>query len=54
MKKSIKTVTYDIGELAAFREAATGPAAKAWIKANMAKGLPAQELYDFVTGMIGQ
>ena len=53
-EKDIKTVTYDSGELAAFREAAAGPAAKPWIKANTAKGLPARELYDFVTGMIGQ
>ena len=53
-EKGIKIVTYDSGELAAFREAVAGPAAKAWIKANTAKGLPAQELYDFVTGIIGQ
>ena len=52
-EKGIQSITYGDAELAAFREAAAGPAAKAWIKTNSAKGLPAQELYDFVTGMIG-
>ena len=50
--KGIQNVTYGDAELAAFRKAAAGPAAESWIKANNAKGLPAQELYDFVTGMI--
>ena len=40
--------------LTAFREAVAGPAAAAWIEANNARGLPAQELYDLVIGMVGQ
>ena len=38
----------------AFKEAVAGPAAAAWIADNTAKGLPAQELYDLLTGMIGK
>ena len=30
------------------------PAAAAWIEQNSAAGLPAQELYDMVTGMIAE
>ncbi len=52
-EKGIQRVTYGAGELAAFREAVAGPAAAAWIADMTANGLPAQELYDFVTGMIG-
>jgi TRAP-type C4-dicarboxylate transport system substrate-binding protein len=51
-EKGIQTITYGDAELANFRKSAAGPAAKAWIKANTAKGLPAQELYNFVTGML--
>jgi TRAP-type C4-dicarboxylate transport system substrate-binding protein len=53
-EKGIETVTYSQGELAGFKEAVAGPAAAAWIAENTAKGLPAQELFDLVTGMIGQ
>lgn len=42
----IESVTYDDDELAAFRTAVAGPAAKAWIEENTKRGLPAQELYD--------
>lgn len=52
-EKGIEQVSYSDAELQAFREKAAGPAAEAWIKDNTAKGLPAQELYDFVTGMVG-
>ena len=34
------------------KDAAAAPAAAAWIEQNTAAGLPAQELYDMVTGMI--
>ncbi len=51
-EKGISRVTYGEKELTAFREAVAGPAAEAWIADNTAKGLPAQELYDFITGMI--
>jgi len=53
-EKGIEQVTYADSEIAAFKDAVAGPAAAAWIEANTAAGLPAQELYDFVTGMIGQ
>jgi len=53
-EKGIESVTYGDAELAAFKEAVAGPAAAAWIADNTAKGLPGQELYDLVTGMIGQ
>ncbi|MEM9197436.1 MAG: C4-dicarboxylate TRAP transporter substrate-binding protein [Pseudomonadota bacterium] len=53
-EKGIEEITYSDEELAAFRDAVAGPAAAAWIEDNTARGLPAQELYDFVTGMIGQ
>ncbi|MEM7271152.1 MAG: C4-dicarboxylate TRAP transporter substrate-binding protein, partial [Pseudomonadota bacterium] len=50
--KGIESVTYTDDELGAFREAVAGPAAAAWIEENNARGLPAQELYDLVTGMV--
>jgi TRAP-type C4-dicarboxylate transport system substrate-binding protein len=52
--KGITSVTYEGAELAAFKEAVAGPAAAAWISDMNAKGLPAQELYDLVTGMVGK
>ena len=51
-ERSISQVTFADAEIAAFKEAAAGPAAEAWIADNTARGLPAQELYDMVTGMI--
>ncbi|MEO0344035.1 MAG: C4-dicarboxylate TRAP transporter substrate-binding protein [Pseudomonadota bacterium] len=51
-EKGIVSVTYGDAELAAFESAVAGPAAEAWIADNAAKGLPAQELYDLVTGMV--
>jgi len=51
-ERGIERVTFPDAEIAAFREAAADPAATAWIEANTARGLPAQELYDMVTGMI--
>ncbi len=51
-EKGIERITYTEQELSAFREAVAAPAAKAWIEENTARGLPAQELYDLVTGMI--
>ena len=52
-EKGIEQVTYSADELAAFKEKAAAPAARSWIEENSAKGLPAQELYDFATGMVG-
>ncbi len=51
-EKGIERITYSDEELAAFREAVAAPAAQAWIEENTARGLPAQELYDLVAGMI--
>ena len=51
-ERGIEEVSFSDEELAAFKEAAAAPAAAAWIEANTAAGLRAQELYDMVTGMI--
>ena len=51
-EKGIARITYGDEELAAFREAVAGPAAEAWIQENAERGLPAQELYDLVVGMV--
>ncbi|WP_420569539.1 TRAP transporter substrate-binding protein DctP [Thalassovita sp.] len=51
-ERGIKRVTFSDAELAAFEAAAAAPAAQAWIEQNSARGLPAQDLYDLVTGMI--
>ncbi len=51
-ERGITKVTFGDDELAAFKEAAAAPAAQAWIQQNTTAGLPAQELYDLVTGMI--
>lgn len=53
-EKGIERVTYDADSLAAFRETVAGPAAKSWIEENNARGLPAQELYDLVTGIVAE
>ncbi len=47
-EKGVTQVSFTEDELNAFREAAAGPAAAAWIEENNARGLPAQELYDLV------
>ncbi len=52
-EKGIQRITYGESELDAFRAKVAGPAAEAWIADMSANGLPAQELYDFVTGMVG-
>jgi TRAP-type C4-dicarboxylate transport system substrate-binding protein len=53
-ERGIERVTFSDEEINAFREAAAEPAAAAWIEENAERGLPAQELYDFVTGMIAE
>lgn len=53
-EKGIETITYTDSELATFKQAVAGPAAAEWISDNTKKGLPAQELYDLVTGMVGK
>ena len=51
--REIARITYTDDELAAFRESVAGPAAAAWVEENTERGLPAAELLDFVTGMVG-
>jgi len=51
-ERGIERVTFSDDELVAFKDAAAAPAATAWIEDNTERGLPAQELYDLVTGMI--
>lgn len=51
-ERGIEVVTFTDEEISAFKEAAAAPAAAAWLEQNSAAGLPAQELYDLVTGMI--
>lgn len=53
-ERGIQQVTFSDAEIAAFKDAAAAPAAAAWIEDNSARGLPAQELYDLVTGMIAK
>ncbi len=53
-ERGIQQVSFTDAELAAFKGAAAAPAATAWIEENTARGLPAQELYDMVTGMIAK
>ncbi|GAB5388632.1 MAG: C4-dicarboxylate TRAP transporter substrate-binding protein [Alphaproteobacteria bacterium] len=52
-EKGIERVTFDEATLASFRKAVAGPSAAEWIKANDARGLPAQELYDLVIKTVG-
>ena len=53
-ERGIEVISFDEGSLKAFKDIAAGPAAASWIEANTARGLPAQELYDFVTGKLGE
>ncbi|MAY31054.1 MAG: TRAP transporter substrate-binding protein DctP [Donghicola eburneus] len=53
-ERGIERVTFSDAEITAFKDAAAAPAAAAWIESNTARGLPAQELYDLVTGMIAE
>ena len=50
--KGVERITYDEATLASFREKVAGPAAKAWVEENNARGLPAQELLDLVHRVI--
>ena len=49
----IEQVTFSDEAIAAFEEAAAAPAAAAWIEDANSRGLPGQEIYDFVMGEIG-
>jgi TRAP-type C4-dicarboxylate transport system substrate-binding protein len=50
-ERNISRVTFSEADLASFREIAT-PLAEYWIADNQARGVPARELYDMVTGLI--
>ncbi len=51
-ERGIEVITYDEATLDSFSGTVAGPAAAAWIKDNTARGLPAQEIYDFVTAKL--
>ncbi|MEH6445077.1 MAG: TRAP transporter substrate-binding protein DctP [Oceanospirillaceae bacterium] len=52
--KNIKRITFSDAELSAFKESAAAPIRDEWIATMTARGLPAQELYDLVSSMIGK
>ncbi|MBN3561111.1 C4-dicarboxylate TRAP transporter substrate-binding protein [Aliamphritea spongicola] len=53
-EKGIERITFSDAEIAEFKSKVAGPTREAWIKDMSAKGIPAQELYDLVNGMITQ
>ncbi|ARE41665.1 TRAP-type C4-dicarboxylate transport system, periplasmic component [Rhodovulum sp. P5] len=53
-ERGIERVTFSDDAIAELKSSVAGPAAEAWVAENAAKGIPAQDLYDMVTGMIGQ
>ncbi|MCJ8299862.1 MAG: TRAP transporter substrate-binding protein DctP [Pseudomonadales bacterium] len=53
-EKNIQRITFSDSELAEFKKIAAAPTRDAWITSMTEKGLPAQELYDLVTSMIGK
>ncbi|MEO0344077.1 MAG: C4-dicarboxylate ABC transporter substrate-binding protein [Pseudomonadota bacterium] len=48
----IEQITYSDREIEDFIDAVAQPAAQAWIRENTQRGLPAAELYEFVTDMV--
>jgi len=53
-EKGIERVTFSEEAIAEFRQAVAAPAAQDWIEQNRARGLPAQELYDFVKAKLAE
>ena len=51
-ERGIMELTFNEDILSSIRDAVATPAAQEWISENAARGLPAQELYDLVTGLI--
>ena len=47
-KEGLKFITYTDAELARFRKIAAEPVWEEWVKANAAKGVPAQHLLDLI------
>ncbi|PKP80842.1 MAG: C4-dicarboxylate ABC transporter substrate-binding protein [Alphaproteobacteria bacterium HGW-Alphaproteobacteria-2] len=52
--RGIAQITYPAEELAKLREQVAGPAQQAWVTENAARGIPAQDLLDFVTAKIAE
>ncbi len=52
--RGIARITYAPEDLAKLREQVAGPAQAAWVAENAARGIPAQELLDFVTAKIAE
>ncbi|WP_380051977.1 C4-dicarboxylate TRAP transporter substrate-binding protein [Falsihalocynthiibacter sp. SS001] len=53
-ERGIEEITYSDEDIASFKEAVAGPAAAAWVETNAAKGLPAQDILDFVQGELSK
>ncbi len=53
-ERGIERVTFSEESLAAFRDKVAGPAAASWVEDMSARGLPAQELYDFATAKLAE
>ena len=53
-EKAIEKITFSDAELVNFKEKVAGPARDAWIISMNKKGLPAQELYNFIANMVGK
>ncbi|EAR52263.1 TRAP dicarboxylate transporter, DctP subunit [Oceanicola granulosus HTCC2516] len=51
-EKGIEQVTFSDDDIAAFREAAAGPAREAWLEDAAAAGLPGEELLNIVDGVL--
>ena len=51
-ERGIERITYSEEDIENLKAAVAGPAAEAWIEENTARGLPAQDLYDFVTARL--
>jgi len=53
-ERDITRITYAPEELARFRDRVAGPAQAEWLEENAARGIPAQDLLDFVTAQIAE
>ena len=53
-EKNVKKVTVAQSEIDAFKKIAADPAREAWLKDMEAKGIPGQDLYDTVMGVLNK
>jgi len=53
-EREITRITYAPEELARFRDRVAGPAQAEWLEENAARGIPAQDLLDFVSAQIAE